>query len=124
MKLALSEPPRPFQVGRGNITILDCGSVALAPDEQITLVTEAGGEYDVTRKSWGFYAGPSLNARLPQFGLRAVLVRNPVGRYFVLLVERGHEAEFETYLDNEGMAVVTWLDTTEALDGLTEQLAK
>ena len=58
----------------------DCGRIALAPDEQVTFTTEAGGEYDVTRKSWGFYATPSINGRLKTFGLRAALVRNVAGR--------------------------------------------
>jgi hypothetical protein len=53
-------------------------------------VTKSGAEYDVAAKDWGFYATPSLNGRLQQFGLRGVLIRNRgTGRYFVLLVEPG-----------------------------------
>lgn len=101
----------------------DCGSVALAPDEQLTLVTEAGGELDVARKDWGFYATPSLNGRLSGFGLRAALIRNRVTeRYFVVVVERGHEASFDAYLEQESCGVVAWLDTTEALDALRAKL--
>jgi len=60
----------------------------LAPNEQITFVTEAGNEYDVTRKDWGFYAAPSLNGRLADFYLRAVLVKNRADRFFLMLVEK------------------------------------
>ncbi|HLN09267.1 MAG TPA: hypothetical protein VK281_09945, partial [Xanthobacteraceae bacterium] len=64
-------PPRVFTVGNsGPIEMRDCGMVALDADEQLTFVTERGAEYDVARKDWGFYATPSLNGRLMQFGLR------------------------------------------------------
>ena len=118
MKLTPKQPPRRFTVGTDvRFEMSDCGSLALDPDEQVTLVTDGGAEYDVARKDWGFYATPSLNGRLPQFGLRSVLVRNRVtNRYFVLLVERGREEKFDDYLTQESCEIVTWLDTTEALD--------
>lgn len=120
MKFEPKDPPRRFTVGNAiTFDMKDCGSMALKPDEQVTFFTEAGGEYDVSRKDWGFYATPSLNGRLPQFGLRGVLIRNTLtGRYFVLLVEQGQEAAFEAYMEQESLAVVAWLDTTEALDRL------
>jgi hypothetical protein len=104
--------------------MMDCGRVELAPDEQVTFVTDAGAEYDVARKDWGFYATPSLNGRLEQFGLRGVLIKNRVtGRYFVLLVERGRERGFDAYCAQEGLAVVAWLDSTAALDSLAQKLS-
>jgi hypothetical protein len=98
--------------------IRDCGTMHLDADEQITFVTESGNEYDVTRKEWGFYAGPSLNGRLLQFNLRAVLVKNRIDRYFIMLVERGKEDLFERYVREEPMTIVAWLDNTEALRAL------
>lgn len=101
----------------------DCGALALDADEQVTLVTESGAEYDVARKDWGFYATPSLNGRLEQFGLRGVLIKNRgTGRYFVLLVERGCESAFDAYCEQENLAVITWLDNTGVLDTLAEKL--
>ncbi len=97
------------------IELRDCGRVELEPDEQVTFVTEGGAEYDVTRKSWGFYATPSLAHRLPAMGLRPVLVRSPQERHYVMLVERGHEPDFAEYLRSEGHEIVTWLDTAERL---------
>src|SRR5688500_15090851 len=102
----------------------DCGAVRLEADEQLTFVTEAGGELDVARKDWGFYATPSLNGRLQDFGLRGVLIRNRLtDRYFVLLVEQGRETAFDVYLAQERCDVVAWLDTTEALTRLRAALA-
>lgn len=113
------EPPREFQAGFDvKRTIRDCGNVHLSDDEQITLLTESGAEYDVTRKDFGFYMGPSLNGRLLSFNLRAVLAKNRIGRYFALLVEQGKESEFERYIREEQMQVVCWLDTTERLNQL------
>lgn len=111
MKFDPIDPPRVFVVGRGEVIHMqDCARILLEPDEQVTFTTPTGGEYDVARKSFGFYATPSLNSRLPGFGLRAALSRNPQGRYFVFLVETGREAEFERYLELELNVLVTWLD--------------
>jgi hypothetical protein len=110
------DPPREYATGRnGDVVIRDRGRLALDPDEQVTLTTPAGGEYDVTRKAWGFYATPSLNGRLPGFGLRPVAVRNPAGRWFVLLVERGQEGAFGDYAASEGLTVAGWLDDEATL---------
>src|SRR5215475_15927324 len=110
MKFEPKTPPREFEVGYDVKGIIrDCGSMWLAADEQVTFLTEDGGEYDLTRKDWGFYATPSLNGRLAGFNLRAVLVKNRVDRYFVMLVERGKEASFEKYVAQEPLKIITWL---------------
>lgn len=119
MKFDAKNPPRVYEVGydvKGHIS--DCGTLHLAPDEQVTLVTEQGGEYDVTRKEWGFYATPSLNGRLAGFNLRGVLTKNRHNRFFVMLVERGKEEAFERYVEQEPLKIVAWLDTEEALVAL------
>ena len=120
MKFEKVEPPRQFAVGeKRRIEMKDCGRISLDPDEQVTFLTEAGAEYDVARKDWGFYATPSLNGRLRSFHLRAVLVKNrSTGRYFVVLVEEGKEPLFERYLEDEDQVVVRWLDSSSTLDGL------
>ena len=120
MKFHENNPPRRFTVGNAvKFEMQDCGVLALEPDEQVTFVTDSGGEYDVARKDWGFYATPSLNGRLESFGLRAVLIRNRLtDRYFVLLVESGREAIFDAYLEQESCDIVSWLDSTEALSRL------
>ena len=119
MKFDEKRPPRVFQVGNVEKFLMrDCGTLRLEPDEQVTLVTESGAEYDVARKDWGFYATPSLNGRLPTFGLRAVLVRNPSGRYFVLLVEQGKQDAFDAYVKSEQLAIVRWMDNDENLQAL------
>lgn len=123
MKFTPMDPPRVFEVGHGeSIPIKDCGHMQLEPGEQVTFVTESGAEYDVARKSWGFYATPSLNGRLPQFGLRPVLVKSKAGKYYIWLLERGRESDFQRYLDVEGHEVLQWLDSTEELTALERRI--
>jgi hypothetical protein len=112
MRVDRRDPPRAFQVGP--VTIRHCADIQLAPDEQITLVSDSGTEYDVVRKSWGYYATPSTNRRLSDHGLRAALSANADGRVALLLVERGHEDEFEAYLAEQQMRVIAWLDSDAA----------
>lgn len=123
MKFSPIEPPRQFKVGFGKVFYMkDCAHIELSPDEQVTFITESGAEYDLARKSWGFYATPSLNGRLEQFGLRGVLVKNRINRYFVMLVEKGREQLFEEYLTAEDLKIICWLDTGEALRDLEDKL--
>jgi hypothetical protein len=112
MKFTPIDPPRQFEVsGAGlTLTLSDCGRVALQPDEQITFTTESGGEYDVTRKDWGFYATPSMNGRLKSFGLRAALVLSAYGRLFLMLVEAGKEEAFLAYVTADQQKLLCWLD--------------
>lgn len=125
MKFDRKDPPRTYEAGFGEIVhIKDCGAVTLEPEEQVTFLTESGGEYDLTRKSWGFYATPSLNGRLEQFGLRGVMVKSRINRFFIVLVERGKEELFQDYLRIEGLNIVTWLDDSATLARLDRLLTE
>jgi hypothetical protein len=125
MKFEPKNPPREFEVGYDVKGIIrDCGSIRLDPDEQVTFLTEQGGEYDLTRKSWGFYATPSMNGRLANFNLRAVLVKNRVDRFFVMLVERGKEDAFDRYVKAEPLKIVAWLDSLDALKALEASMER
>jgi hypothetical protein len=117
----LLDPPREFRAG--SLKLHDCARIELQPHEQVTFVTAGGSEYDVARTPWGFYATPSLNGRLPSFGLRATLVRNAVGKYFVLLVESGLEESFRDYCETETIEVVAWLDEDSTLEELAGRRA-
>ena len=81
----------------------------------MTFLTANNLEYDVVRKDWGYYVTPSLNGRLADNDLRAVLTKNQFGNFYVLLVEKGHEGEFHLYLEQESMSIVAWMDSEETL---------
>ncbi len=120
MKINERKPPRIFQVGfdKEKIDIADCGSVDLSANEQLTFITPEGGEYDVARKNFGFYATPSLNGRLKRFNLRAALVKNRINQYFILLVETGKEALFHDYIEKDRQELVCWLDNDDNLNAI------
>lgn len=124
MKTTPRVPPREFAVGQGGaIRIKHCADVSLEPDEQVTFVTASGTEHDVVRKSWGYYATGSLNGRLVEHGLRGALVVNTAGKLYLLLVERGKEAGFETYLKDEKQRLLIWLDQDVDVQRLIDSLA-
>lgn len=111
MRLEPVEPARRFRVGRdGSIELTHVADVELDADEQITFRAATGSAYDVVRKSWGYYATPSLNRRLPDHRLHAMLCAGSDGRTSLLLVERDERAAFEAYLADQGMVVTAPLD--------------
>jgi hypothetical protein len=104
-------PPRVFTVGFDQtIQMADAGDIHLAPNEQVSFVTEAGGRLDVARKAWGFYATPSVNARLKREGFKTALVENAQGRLYVMVVDVTRRALFEEYCRAERQTVLQWLD--------------
>ena len=130
MKLRPVDPPREFEVGTRGGRVSHVGDVELGLDEQVTFLTDAGTEFDVVRKSWGYYPMPSLNGRLPEHGLCAVLAiglpreSHASRRMYLLLVERGRERDFEEYAESEGMRVVCWLDSDEAVAAAADRLER
>ena len=117
MKFDKKIPPRNFKVGLNkSITIKDCGSIVLEKDEQVTFLTSKSAEYDVVRKSWGFYATPSINGRLKNFGLKTALVKNKFDQYYIMLVEEDSKEDFLKYLKDESNEIITWLDCPENIN--------
>ncbi|MDA9975668.1 hypothetical protein N9F34_02435 [Alphaproteobacteria bacterium] len=114
MKFTPITPPRAFKVGHQGreIELLHVLDLELGQDEQVTLKTESGGEFDVCRKSWGYYATPSLNGRLTTFGYRSCLV-NSGSRRYVQIVETERMDEYLDYVADQGMEIVAWLDSDE-----------
>ena len=128
MRFEPVDPPREFTAGRRRLTLRHVGDGWLEPDELLTLRTESGTEVDVVRKSWGYYGSPSLNARLRDHGLRAVLTMgvprdgDEAARMYVMYVEAGHEADFEAYLAADDIEIVAWLDSDEAVERAADAL--
>lgn len=113
MKINRRDPPRVFTVGTvRDVHLTDAGDISIAPDEQVTFVTDSGRRYDVTRKAWGFYATPSLSGRLRHEGFKSALVQNRQGRIFVMLVEVDRLNLFDEYCRREAQTVLRWLDET------------
>ena len=111
MHVTEQKPPRKFRVGLDkSVELSDCGKVHLKPDEQVTFVTPEGREHDFCAKSWGFYATPSVNGRLKDQGFKTALVKNSLGRFYIMVVDKDKLKEFEGYLQSDANHVVQWLD--------------
>ena len=109
MKIKKKSPPREYKVGlQSQITIKDCGSIFLDPDEQFTFITTTEKEYDVTRKDWGFYATPSMNGRLKDFGFKTALVKNSSNRLYIMIVDEDKMDSFKNYLAEEKQMIIEW----------------
>ena len=105
------KPARIYLVGiNKDIKISDCGKVYLKANEQVTFVTSEGREHDFCAKSWGFYSTPSVNGRLKDQGFKTALVKNSLGRFYIMVVDRDKMGDFEAYLKSDKNAVVQWLD--------------
>ena len=117
MRCKENSPPRVYKISglASNISIKDCASIELDDNEQVTFVTSCGKEYDVTRKEWGFYATPSINARLRSFSFRSALVVNSIGRLFLMLVEDDKEDLFYKYLNEDSQKLICWLEDAESI---------
>lgn len=109
MNFVEKSPARVFKVGKG-IDISDCGEMYLDDDEQITF--KAGdSEYDVCKKSWGYYATPSVNGRLKSFNFETYLVLNVESEMkYIFLVHAEKKDLFERYILDEGLTVINRLD--------------
>ncbi len=119
MKIDTKRVPRIFPVGIAHTQLSHVADIDLEPDEMVTFVTEGELEYDVCRKSWGYYATPSLGGRLRAFGWRAAVMRNIDTRHcFVVLIQEDMEGEWMAYMISERQELVMWIDDFETLSGM------
>jgi hypothetical protein len=105
MKIRLNKKPRKFTVGIKKITLKDFGKIYLNNDEQLTFLKEKS-EYDIVKKSWGYYATPSVNKRLKKFNFRTFLTKNTTKLIFIMLVHKEKMREFKTYLKDEKIKII------------------
>lgn len=121
MEVERKDPPRMFVVGEEHpIHLNHVADIRLEPDEQVTFTSDSGTEYDVVRKSWGYYATPSINRRLPAHGFRSALIVNESGSIYLTLVEQGRESDFDAYCREQAQRVVCWLDDDASLRRLID----
>lgn len=117
MQLNKKSPPRKFTVGRAEapIHLVDCGTLYLDSNEQVTFMTADGKQYDVVRKHWGFYGTPSTNRRLKNFGFKTALMNSGGGLYYIWIVEQEKLDDFQQYAVDEMHEIVCWLDDEVAM---------
>jgi len=89
--------------------IKEVAKIELNSNEMITFIKD-DKEFDFVAKEWGYYATPSINKRLKNFGYKTALVKNSYGKYFINVVEEEKLDKFYDYLKKENSEVVEWLD--------------
>ena len=110
-KIKLLKKPRIFKVGENKkIIIKEVGYVYLKNNEQITLINENKKNYDIVKKSWGYYATSSVNDRLKKEGFKTAIVKNKSNKYYIMIVDPNHMDSFNSYLIEEKQIVIEWLD--------------
>ena len=111
MKINTTNKPRIFVVGKDiKTTISHEADIELIPNEQVTFLTDSGSELDFVRKSWGYYATPSVNKRLKKFGFKTALIQNEKGNIYVCVVESLKIELFQKYCINRKQTILIWLD--------------
>tara|TARA_B110000211_G_C14048149_1_gene539957 strand:- start:985 stop:1365 length:381 start_codon:yes stop_codon:yes gene_type:complete len=106
---------RKFVVGKSkDITLTDKGSVYLSNNDNISIYFDKNINFDVAKKNWGFYPLPSINKRLKNFRLKAVLVESKnFNTYFIMLVVDNIKKikDFSKYCKKENIKIITWLNS-------------
>lgn len=111
MRTIKRKKPRIFCVSKkNNIFLKDVGKIYLNDDENLTITSSNKKNYEICKKSWGYYATPSLNDRLRKNGFRTFLVKQRK-KLFVLLVENNKQKQFNHYIKMEKYQIIKRLDT-------------
>lgn len=105
MKIKLNKKIRKFKVGIKKTILKDIGQIYLNNNEQLTFLKKKS-EYDIVKKSWGYYATPSVNKRLKKFNFRTFLTQNTNKFVFVMLVHKEKINEFKTYLKGDKIKII------------------
>ena len=106
MKFVEKNPSRIFEVGTKSTKIHHMADITLDPGEQVTFLGDNNSEYDFVRKSWGYYASPSINGRLKSFNIRSFLVKNKTGQIYLMCVESNKMTDFEEYCSENNQSLV------------------
>jgi len=111
MKINIKKPSRKFRVGSNKkLTISHVASLKLKSNEQITFVDSEKKEYDVVKKSWGYYATPSVNDRLKKNNYKTAIVKNKKKQIYVMIVKKKSLKLFEKYIKTHENKILYWLD--------------
>jgi len=110
MDFKKNKPPRKFQpVIDSDVEILDYGKIKLETNEQVSFIKD-NKEYDFVAKDWGFYATPSINARLVDEGFKTALVKKKKNKYYIMVVDKEKIKIFQMYILKSKQKIIEWLD--------------
>lgn len=108
--MRINKKKRDFTVGIKKIKITHKANIFLSDNEMVTFIDKRKMSYDIVKKSWGYYATPSINGRLRNNKFKTALVSNEHGKIFIMLVEKNNINKFKIYCKNEKQKIIIWLD--------------
>lgn len=110
--MKINKKKRQFEVGinKKKIKINHMADIFLNENEMVTFIGTNKMTYDVTKKSWGYYATPSINGRLKVNNFKTALVSNSKKKLYIMLVEKKKINKFKKYCKDENQKVIIWLD--------------
>lgn len=93
-----------------DVLIKDAAHIILKSNEQITLKdTNDKFQYDICKKSWGYYALPSINSRLKKFNFETFIIKDIRNeKVFIHIVKKNKMKEFKKYLKNQKLKIIDW----------------
>jgi len=95
---------------KSKVTITERAKIYLKNDEQITLIDYKKNQYDIVKKSWGYYSTPSINKRLKKNNYLACIVENVEKKtFFLFLVNTKKKVDFNKYIKINKIKVIKWL---------------
>jgi 2-polyprenyl-3-methyl-5-hydroxy-6-metoxy-1,4-benzoquinol methylase len=125
MKIYKNSPSRIFRVGFDNkILIRDCGKIFLKNDEIVTFSDKNNNEYDIGKKSWGYYATPSINGRLKNNNFHSYLIKNIYEKIYLMIVHNSKQLNFNKYINDNHLKILLKLDNFLSTGKLNEELEK
>lgn len=113
IKVDLKTSPRTFKLG--NFTMIDHGKIHFMSEQKDTneffsLTNAKNMECDIAATSWGYYLGPSLNSRLKNQGFRSAIMVNKMSQLYIVAIDEGEMEKFNSYIKQNDLKVITWLD--------------
>ena len=110
MKTKFRIIPRKFNASIKNKIILkDFGKIYLNKNEMISFTDKKKRDYDVVKKSWGYYATPSINKRLKNNKFKTFIVKSKITKnYYILLVYNDKKKLFQNYIKSENLKIIPW----------------
>ena len=95
---------------KSGVSITEKAKIYMKHNEQITLIDINKNQYDIVKKSWGYYSTPSINKRLKNNNHEACIVKNIEKKtIFLFSVNIKKKIEFNQYLKKNNIKVIKWL---------------
>lgn len=92
------------------IKLKHVANIYLKSDEMITFLDFKKNEYDVVKKSWGYYATPSIDKRLKKNFYETYLVKNAAtNNKFIFIVNIKKKKDFKIYIKKNNIKIIKFL---------------